>query len=431
MACASAFLVLQLASGCSSDSSLPSAPPSVGPGEVVVATATLASGASFIHTRLAPEKCLTIPGGSTTKGTQAVIQTCTGADAQKFDIQSTGEIRYAGGQFCLDADGSTGKPGEKVIIWPCHGGVNQKWSVTSAGEIRGINGLCVDVWAENPADGQPVVMYTCHGSLNQQWDIQSSATATATAASKSSGTTSLALPPSKQSLLALAFDPAPSLANSSRVGPVGTAVGTPTYVAGPPARFALDSADAIDFGAGALDNVWTGTTGWTYIAAVQTGLKPAAPKYILVKESSANEFAFFRNKNGGLEFVVYTPAPNYENVQTAAVADNSTLVVTVRYNAQAPLGQRVKIFINGAAATEVSHKFSGTGGKIAASSARLRMGIVERGSYSSSPALGAAYVYSDVLTDSDVTTNSAWVSTNRRCTTSQPTQTVPVKRVSV
>ncbi|HEX5017646.1 MAG TPA: Ig-like domain-containing protein, partial [Actinomycetes bacterium] len=212
---------------------------------------------------------------------------------------------------------------------------------------------------------------------------------------------------------------------------MGTAVGTPTYVAGPPARFALDSADAIDFGAGALDNVWTGTAGWTYIGAVQTGPKPTSPKYILVKESSTNEFAFFRNKDGGLEFVVYTPAPNYENVQTAAVADNSTLVVTVRYNAQAPLGQRVKIFINGAAATEVSHKFSGTGGKIAASSARLRMGIVERGSYSSSPALGAAYVYNSVLTDADVTSNVAWISTNRRWTTSQTSQTTAVASVTV
>ena len=292
MACASVLLVLQFASGCSPDSSFPSAPPSVGPGEAVAAPAILASGASFIHTRLAPQKCLTIPGGSTTKGTQAVIQPCTGADAQKFDFRSTGEIRYAGGQFCLDAYTAKGRPGDKVVIWPCNGGANQKWSETSAGEIRGINGLCVDVWYENPADGQPVVVYGCHGSLNQQWDIQS-ASGTVTSDASKSGTTSAALPPAKQSLLALAFDPAPTLSNSSRLGPVGTAVGTPTYVAGPPARFALDSADAIDFGAGALDNVWTGTAGWTYLGAVQTGAKPTSPNYILVKESSTNEFALF------------------------------------------------------------------------------------------------------------------------------------------
>ena len=430
MACASVLLVLQLASGCSPDSSFPSAPPSVGPGELVAAPAILASGASVIHTRLAPEKCLTIPGGSTTKGTQAVIQPCTGADAQKFDFKSTGEIRYASGQFCLDAYTGKGQPGDKVVIWPCNGGANQKWSETSAGEIRGINGLCVDVWAENPADGQPVVVYTCHGSLNQQWNVQS-ASATVTATTKAGSTTSTVLPPVKQSQLALAFDPAPSLSNSSRVGPVGSAVGTPTYVAGPPARFALDSADAIDFGAGALDNVWTGTAGWTYLTAVQTGAKPTSPNYILVKESSTNEFALFRNKNGGLEFVVYTPAPNYENIQTAAVADYSTLVVAVRYNPQLALGKRVTLFINGAAANVVSHTYSGTGGKIAASSARLRMGIVERGLYRSSPAVGAAYVYSGVLTDSDVTTNTAWVSTNRRWTTSQTSQTAPVASVTL
>src|SRR3954470_3057305 len=97
MACASVFLVLQLASGCSPDSSFPSAPPSISPGAAGGAPAVLAAGASTIHTRLASEKCLTIPGGSTTKGTQAVIEPCTGVGAQKFDFQSTGEIRYAGG----------------------------------------------------------------------------------------------------------------------------------------------------------------------------------------------------------------------------------------------------------------------------------------------------------------------------------------------
>jgi ricin-type beta-trefoil lectin protein/Big-like domain-containing protein len=415
MAGATILLVLQLASACSPDS--PSSPSSVVPPTGAV-TATLASGLTLIHTRLAPEKCLTIPG-SAQNGVKAVIQPCTGATQQQFDFQSNGEIHY--GNFCLGTSTKQGKSGENVIIWPCNGGNNQKWSVTSAGEIKGINGLCVDVYAENPADGQPVVINTCRGSLNQQWDIESSSTT-----SPSSDST---MPPAQQGRLALAFDPTSSLSTSSRIGPTGTAVGTPTYVAGPPARYALDSAEAIDFGSGALDNVWTSSAGWTYIATIETGAKANGIQYILVKENaSTSQFAFFRNGNGGLELVVRTPSPNYENVQSVALPDFAKAVVAMRYNPQLPLGQRVKLFINGAPAAEASHTFSGTGGAIAATSARLRMGITERGGYRASPVLGAAYVYNAVLADTEVASNSAWISTNRLW---NATAAVPVAAVAV
>ena len=142
---------------------------------------------------------------------------------------------------------------------------------------------------------------------------------------------------------------------------------------------------------------------------------------MLVKENSrSHQFAFFRNKAGGLELVVYTPAPNYENIQSVALPDFATAVVAMRYDPEKPHGQRATLFINGAPAGVASHTASATGGAIAATSARLRMGIVEWAGYASSPALGAAYAYSGVLTDAEVATNSAWIASTRLWTVTAP-----------
>jgi hypothetical protein len=424
VACATVFFLLQFASACSPDAPQPIAP-IAGPGNIPVGvTADVGTDVSLIRSVLAPDKCLTVRGGSTANGTPTELRSCTGGPEQQFSFDPNGELRFQ--SVCLDAASGLGNPGDAVIVWPCHGGANQKWSTTGTGEIRGINNLCMDVWAELPNDGQPIVVWGCHGGANQKWTVE----AMSVGATAKPPAADVPLPPNQQGRLALAFDPASSLSTSSRIGPTGTAVGTPTFVAGPPARYALDPSEAVDFGSGALDNVWTSSAGWTYIAAVQTGAKADAPHYILVKENTTAQFAFFRNSNGGLELVVYTPQPNYENVQTVAVPDNTTLVVAMRYTPQAAFGQRIKLFINGAPATETSHTKSGTGGAVAATSGRLRMGIVEKGSYRASPALGAAYAYSAALTDADVATNSAWVSSNRLWTVGA-TAPAPVAAVAV
>src|SRR5690349_20176403 len=110
MAFATVLVVMQLVSGCSPDS--PSSPSSVVPPTGAV-TATLASGVALVHTRLAPEKCLTIPAGAR-NGTQAVIQPCTGAAEQQFDFQSNGDVRY--GTFCVAGATRQGKSGDAVVI---------------------------------------------------------------------------------------------------------------------------------------------------------------------------------------------------------------------------------------------------------------------------------------------------------------------------
>jgi hypothetical protein len=168
MACATVLVLIQLASGCSSDSPEPVAPTGLTAtaGEAVQSSA---AGAVVLRSRLAPEKCLTISGTDPDKGTPAELRPCAGGVDQQFTFTGD-EIRF-GAEYCVDAESGFGRMGDAVIIGPCHKGSNQKWSLTDAGEIRGINNLCVDVWLGDARDGQPIVVWSCHGGSNQRWDV--------------------------------------------------------------------------------------------------------------------------------------------------------------------------------------------------------------------------------------------------------------------
>jgi hypothetical protein len=144
------------------------APDVAGPDSPRLALASGTGPTSFVS-GLAPEKCMTLEGGGTDRGTKLILSSCDGeTSSQQFTWQSNGEIRARG--LCLDAFGGQGEDRDPIVIWPCHGGANQRWSATADGEIRGINGKCVDVYEAGEEDGTPVILYSCHGGTNQQWE---------------------------------------------------------------------------------------------------------------------------------------------------------------------------------------------------------------------------------------------------------------------
>jgi endo-1,4-beta-xylanase len=117
-------------------------------------------------------KCLDVPGSSTTTGTQLQIWSCSGGAGQQWVRTSAGELSvYTGdSRRCLDASGSGSANGTAAIIWTCHGGTNQKWTVTGNGTITSAqSGLCLDVNSGGTADGSKVILWTCNGGSNQQW----------------------------------------------------------------------------------------------------------------------------------------------------------------------------------------------------------------------------------------------------------------------
>ena len=121
-------------------------------------TATLVSAASG--------RCLDVPQGNTTNGTQPVIWDCNGGANQRWTMDGQ-TIRALG--KCLDAP-LNAAAGTKVQIWDCNGGANQRWNSNANGTISGTqSGLCLDVNGNATANGTTVILWTCTAAANQRW----------------------------------------------------------------------------------------------------------------------------------------------------------------------------------------------------------------------------------------------------------------------
>jgi hypothetical protein len=117
-------------------------------------------------------KCLDVPNGSTTAGTQVQIRDCATGAGQTWTRTTSGELAvYDGGNLrCLDANAQGTTAGTKAIIWSCNGRPNQRWNVNSNGTITGTqSGLCLDVSGGSTANGALVQLWTCNGGANQRW----------------------------------------------------------------------------------------------------------------------------------------------------------------------------------------------------------------------------------------------------------------------
>ncbi|WP_369229540.1 ricin-type beta-trefoil lectin domain protein [Streptomyces sp. R21] len=117
-------------------------------------------------------RCLDVPGASTTNGVQTQIYDCNSGTNQQWTQTSAKELRVYGNK-CLDADQWGTSPGTKVTIWDCTGGSNQQWNVNSDGTVTGVHsGLCLDVKDTSTTNGALVQLWTCNGGTNQKWSRQ-------------------------------------------------------------------------------------------------------------------------------------------------------------------------------------------------------------------------------------------------------------------
>jgi endo-1,4-beta-xylanase len=117
-------------------------------------------------------RCLDVPGSSTTAGTQVQIWDCHGQSNQQWVRSSSNELTvYTGGSVrCLDTANGGTSAGTAAVIANCNGGNNQKWNSNSNGTITNAqSGLCLDVNGAATANGTTVLVWTCNGQSNQQW----------------------------------------------------------------------------------------------------------------------------------------------------------------------------------------------------------------------------------------------------------------------
>jgi non-reducing end alpha-L-arabinofuranosidase len=117
-------------------------------------------------------RCIEVPMGSSTNGTQVQLADCRSVDRQSWTYTPDKKLQVYGNK-CLDANGRGTSNGTQVITWDCNGQTNQQWNVNSNGTITGVqSGLCVDADGAGTAGGTKIILWSCNGGTNQQWSLR-------------------------------------------------------------------------------------------------------------------------------------------------------------------------------------------------------------------------------------------------------------------
>ncbi|KAF8531130.1 carbohydrate-binding module family 13 protein [Gautieria morchelliformis] len=127
-------------------------------------------GALLIEPGLSAGKCMTAV--SNTDGAAVTLQTCTGADSQKWTFDS-GSVKVFGSK-CLDVVGGQNVDGTKLQIWTCstNQDPNQQFFYTGNYRLAWSNhGKCTDLSNGSLNDGNQLQVWTCGGgNPNQVWN---------------------------------------------------------------------------------------------------------------------------------------------------------------------------------------------------------------------------------------------------------------------
>jgi hypothetical protein len=149
--------------------------------------ALLAATAAFgtkIHPRGDTRFCLQVVGNQA-NGEAVVVNSCTGAAGQEWDISpGSTKVKLSGTNYCLDAGSSTFPlrhrlttgPGNgiKMKIWQCYGGLAaQQFYLTGDGRIAVEGkGQCLDLMNGSLAPYNTVQTWQCStGNNNQYWTV--------------------------------------------------------------------------------------------------------------------------------------------------------------------------------------------------------------------------------------------------------------------
>lgn len=116
-------------------------------------------------------RCVDVPGFSTTDGTQLDLWDCNGGGNQSWDYTAAHELKiYASKCMQIGADGAAGAP---VVIGECTGNATQHWNVNPDGSITSAanTALCLDASGAGTGNGTSVDVWYCNGAANQAWKL--------------------------------------------------------------------------------------------------------------------------------------------------------------------------------------------------------------------------------------------------------------------
>jgi endo-1,4-beta-xylanase len=114
-------------------------------------------------------RCLDVPGSSTSNGTQLQLWDCHSGTNQQWTYTASKQLTVYGSK-CLGASGRGTANGTAVVIWDCDGDSNQQWNFNSNGTVTGVqSGLCLDTVSSGSANGTKIQLWACSGGASQQW----------------------------------------------------------------------------------------------------------------------------------------------------------------------------------------------------------------------------------------------------------------------
>ncbi len=113
-------------------------------------------------------KCLDVPARDFADGRRLNVWGCAGGDNQSWHM-ADGAI-HTKNNLCVDAAGAGTADGTPIQIATCSGAPAQKFVLNGSGElVNSASGKCVDINAYDSHDGAPVQLWGCNGGLNQKW----------------------------------------------------------------------------------------------------------------------------------------------------------------------------------------------------------------------------------------------------------------------
>jgi Ricin-type beta-trefoil lectin domain/Cellulase (glycosyl hydrolase family 5) len=119
---------------------------------------------------VASDRCVDVPGFSTTNGTELDLWDCNGGGNQSWNWTAEKQLTvYA--DKCMTIGGDGASAGSPVIITDCIGAPNQAWEVHDDLSITSIGfpDLCLEAAGAGTGNGTPVDVWYCNGAPNQQW----------------------------------------------------------------------------------------------------------------------------------------------------------------------------------------------------------------------------------------------------------------------
>ncbi|MEU4689872.1 ricin-type beta-trefoil lectin domain protein [Actinoplanes sp. NPDC023714] len=116
-------------------------------------------------------KCVTVPGGNFTSGTQLTMQTCDKSPSQQW--MAKGNTFISMNNLCIDLKGTGKTDGTAVQAYTCNGTAAQNFVAYTDDSLRvPAVGKCLDIPQSNKADGVKLQIWTCNNTVAQKWTTQ-------------------------------------------------------------------------------------------------------------------------------------------------------------------------------------------------------------------------------------------------------------------